>query len=408
MKCLTQPHTCSRQQSIRRRHADWRNWFTLALSTVSIACLVAGCSSSSETKPSQSPATAAPGSDQTSSQGVPSDNSPPTHQAAADANQPASVTSPSLNENDVSIASSTPTTPSEPFTSLVHLGSLEADPLSVKAIAFAPDNQAFVTGGSTPKIWKLGSAEPSHVFDELYPIGGTVIECDALAISPDGSTLALGSSDGNLTLIDMSTTAEQRRLPLHSSGIVSVRFSADGKRILTSGYDGTAKLIAAGTGEVLSDIHVDAEKAIHSALTPDGTTAVSVGQDALVWDIGSGKQQGTLNLGEPRAMRVMAVDISGDGKLIATGEATVDYEPAALIWSTTSHKLLATLKHELGIMTLAFSPDSKLLVTAGMEPKANIWRIADRQLVQTIDHPDANSIDALAWSPDGKLLHNRR
>ncbi len=73
--------------------------------------------------------------------------------------------------------------------------SVEVDFLSIKTLAFASDSQTFVTGGGTPKIWKLGSEEPIHEFGGLYPIGGTVVECDAVAFSPDGKLLATAGMD---------------------------------------------------------------------------------------------------------------------------------------------------------------------------------------------------------------------
>jgi WD40 repeat protein len=295
-------------------------------------------------------------------------------------------------------------TPIEPFEPLELLTAVEADFLSVEAIAFAPDGRTFVTGGNIPKIWEVGAEEPLHEFDGLYPLTGTILKAEAIAISSDGSTLAIGGGDGMTHLFDFATRESKHTFESHGQGVVSASFSQDGKTLVTSGYDGKAKIWNTESGEQIAACDIQEERRVRSDITPDGKTLVSAGEDALLWSAESGEKLGDLSLGEPRAMGVWSVDFSPDGKKIATGDATADFRNAAIIWSVETRKITATLKHEFGVWSVVFSPDDKLLATADMNGVARIWRLADQELVQTIEIANVNSVDAIAWTLDGKML----
>ncbi len=60
------------------------------------------------------------------------------------------------------------------------------------------------------------------------------------------------------------------------------------------------------------------------------------------------------------------------------------------------------------VMSLAFSPDGKLLVTGGGTPsregELKLWRVADGTLLRTIGKAHADTVNSVAFSPDGELL----
>ncbi|MBD2325731.1 AAA-like domain-containing protein [Alkalinema sp. FACHB-956] len=94
---------------------------------------------------------------------------------------------------------------------------------------------------------------------------------------------------------------------------------------------------------------------------------------------------------------VLAVDISPDGQLIATGSN----DKTVKIWRQDG-TLLNTLPHSATIHRLAFGPDSQYLVTGGLDGTINLWRV-DGTLVKTIQgHPAP--VWGVAFSPNGQLL----
>jgi len=292
---------------------------------------------------------------------------------------------------------------SPPFKTYELLASMEVD-YRVNALAFAPNGNTFVTCGDTPKIWEIGATEPLYIFEDIYPLTGTVVEPEAVTVSNDDKLLAFAGGDGIIYLFDYETREAKYEIQAHEAGVVSLSFSNDRKKLASSGHDGRAKIWNTETGEVIVTCDAQQDRRVRSAIAPDGSYLVTAGKEAEIWEASSGEKKAKLDIGEPRGMGVRSVDVSTDGKKIVTGDATKNFENAALVWSADSGKLDATLKHEYGVDLVAFSPDGQWLATGDMNGAARIWRLVDNQLVQTIRSEESFSIEAIQWTPDGKAL----
>src|SRR6476661_7241960 len=56
-----------------------------------------------------------------------------------------------------------------------------------------------------------------------------------------------------------------------------------------------------------------------------------------------------------------AVAFSADGKLLAAGLGEREGAGGLIVWNVADHRVIRQLKAELGISTVAFSPDGRLL-----------------------------------------------
>jgi WD40 repeat protein len=99
---------------------------------------------------------------------------------------------------------------------------------------------------------------------------------------------------------------------------------------------------------------------------------------------------------------INAMVFSPDGKLVAS--AGGDY--AIRFWSTSSDKEILTLKgHTDSVTNLAFSPDGKFLASGGKDGTVRVWSVTTGQQVTSLDLGNKYYlISALAFSPDGKTL----
>ena len=63
-----------------------------------------------------------------------------------------------------------------------------------------------------------------------------------LAISPDGSRLAVGAEVGDVRIYETETGKLVARCSGHQGGIFALQFTPDGANLATGGFDGTIRL----------------------------------------------------------------------------------------------------------------------------------------------------------------------
>jgi WD40 repeat protein len=83
----------------------------------------------------------------------------------------------------------------------------------------------------------------------------------------------------------------------HTAWVTSASFSPDGRQIVTSSGDGTARLWETATGQTLSVIEGHTGAVFDAVFSPDGRSIVTTGQDgtALIYPLSSCETCAPLN-----------------------------------------------------------------------------------------------------------------
>jgi WD40 repeat protein len=248
----------------------------------------------------------------------------------------------------------------------------------------------------------------------------------ALSYSPDGKNIAVGGEDGLIRLLDGDTYRELGQPldchPPHGESVWSLSFNGDGKR-LAAGYASSGS-DANGSGLVcVFDVSKDAAPSVlkrWSGVELWGKQAsiysVAYGSDAgkeFVVSGGSDKILRVLDVktGEARATpvqndEVVAVAVSGDGRLIASGGG----DAVLRLWRVddlgrSSPKPQRELSgHEATIQQVQFlPPDSSRLVSAGDDGRIIVWNVKRACPVQE-SKVQKYRIYGIAMHPDGELV----
>ena len=203
----------------------------------------------------------------------------------------------------------------------------------VFGVAWSPDSSRLVTGGSdgTTKVWEIG---PEGV-QERWSLSAQESKSGivGVAFSPDGSRVMAG--DANLSAVrvwDLGPTGDAEWANLPAPGYPGAEFMPDGRRVVTSSWEGGVE---------------------QNAEAPRAVT---------IWDLQTGREIRTI--GPPTDYFGFGrYDVSPDGSSIALGGRS---EPegfggasAARAWDASTGEELWRIGHVEDVNEVAFSPDGE-------------------------------------------------
>jgi len=127
---------------------------------------------------------------------------------------------------------------------------------------------------------------PSNVFNrfasELRTLTGHGNYVRSVAFSPDGNTLASGSSDQTIKLWRVRDGRLMKTITGHGNWVRSVAFSPDGNTLASGSYDNTIKLWRVSDGKLMKTLTGHGSSVLSVAFSPDGKTLASGSEDNTI------------------------------------------------------------------------------------------------------------------------------
>ena len=283
---------------------------------------------------------------------------------------------------------------------------------AINSLAYSPDGSRIVTASAdgTARIWNASSGLC------LLTLAGHMGSVNTAAFSFDGKSVATGGLDRTVRIWDAGSGSQTAILEGHYGAVLGVAFSpVDKTQLATAGKDGTAKLWDLSKCTVLKTMTSDTNSLNAVAFSPDGARIATASDSgyAKLWSVSSGADVTPLSPGQPKGPptfwhqgQVSSVAFSPNGKLLATAGSV---DGVVKIWQADSgEQVRALIGHTSGVKSVSFSPDGGRIASASLDRTARVWDVASGAELVMAQPPSAvkNTIvfGSIAYGPNGRFV----
>jgi len=299
---------------------------------------------------------------------------------------------------------------------LKHRASISSE--AVRFLASSPDGTWFVAA--------TGRRVSFHEFDtDGAPREKGAIDARreilAVAVAPDGESLAFVDASGALTVVEVGSFRVVVSVPeAHEGEATAVTFTGDGSYVVTGGEDGRLR-VWTPRGEPFADLgsgagHEDVIVLVASPSTSRRLLSVGRDRQVVLWDVDTQQALRPTRVDK----NVLSAALGDDGKTLAlglqrlTGNRFRSASPGSLAHTIRADDRLRLIDAETGTQIRDFegeeqdldavgvTPDGRFVAAAGGGAEATIWESATGKRITTI--PFDAPVTALAFSPDGKRM----
>jgi WD40 repeat protein len=276
------------------------------------------------------------------------------------------------------------------------------------AVGFLSPNGRYLLQGEQHvgaiRLVETETGEEAYALNQSFSLNPTA------AFSADGKTLATFSGPGrreqHISIHDVESGQEVRSFEGTAGDSHCLALSPDGKFLAEASLShqnpqmqSSLRLWDTAAGKEVRKIQQAYGHIQAVAFSPDGAILAAAGQGGThLYDAVTGAELRTLDDGQ--RFTTSNLTFSPDGRLLAIGVAQAQSEEHKLfVWEVAS----GSARHEFtrsqgGVLTLAFSPDSRTLVSGGADTTVLLWDVAGRSAEgATATKPTAEEMQAL-WS----------
>jgi WD40 repeat protein len=205
-------------------------------------------------------------------------------------------------------------------------------PVDVYTVAWSPDGSLLASAGgegSVIRVWTPGKGAADR------PLGGYGSAVHAVVFSRDGAHLFAGFHDGKLRTIPVDFGAPISIVDAHRGGVRALALSPDGKTLASGGVDRLVRLwdVVGGVLRERRALSGHADAVLGVAFSRDGKELATASPDGSVrtWDVDRGAPRQIAFRGGP----ARGVAYGAGGELAAGLWLTKPQDPNVLIWAAT-------------------------------------------------------------------------
>jgi WD40 repeat protein len=251
-----------------------------------------------------------------------------------------------------------------------------------------------------PELWRRGIPNRPH----------------AMGVATDGKLLALAGENHTVCLLNLESGKERYIGDGHRSAITYVRYSSDGKKILTEDEDQILSVWDPATGRKQTPIELPQGNRywLLSSERCSLHTVADGSHQLRFWDTMTGKELARVPALQDR---ISSLALAPDRKTVAAHGASDSRVWIRLFDTTTGRELrLIELPKQSGddafsfppmpvdAVRVCYSPDSRFVAALVNRHELGLWDVATGTKLPRIQAPDSRPILGAYFTPDGRCV----
>jgi WD40 repeat protein len=242
------------------------------------------------------------------------------------------------------------------------------------ALALSPDGSLLAVGCGTPG--RLGECRIFNAATgELQKVVGTTTDVVFdVAFAPQGNRIAVAAADGAIRIFEVASGSEQLAITSHSDWVFAVAWSADGTKLASASRDKTAKVFDSKTGELLVTYsgHNNAVRGV--LFHPDGAEVYSAGSDNKIhrWKIADAAKTSEVGFGGE------LYKLAPAGEFFFTSSAE---QKVRQFKAKEQQQVREFAGAKDWVLSAAFHAGSKRVAAGAFDGEVKVWNLDDGNVV---------------------------
>lgn len=262
-----------------------------------------------------------------------------------------------------------------------------------RTIAISPDGSTLAIEHSGEiAIWDIATQTLTTTIDQAYSSSN-------LDYTPDGASIVMNTGSNGIAVYDLASNTETK-LDAGLRAEAQISISPDGKYVVGVGSSHTLFIWDLGSQEIVQELTGHSSAVTTLSFSPDGTLVSATNSAIRLWNTNDGSLITEITeIGDKAVSRINRVVFSPDGSVFATG----DGDGNILIWDTASQAIKTEIKTTGGIDDLTFSPDGSQLASINRRYVVQLWDVSNgNEIAASVGH--THITNAITFSPDSSTL----
>ena len=266
---------------------------------------------------------------------------------------------------------------------------------NLTTLALSADGSLVALGGAeaTIQIINLANRKKSLTIQTPSP------QIRAIAIQPEKQFIAAAAGDNNIHILELATGKKIKTLEGHTGHIRALDISPDGRTLYSASFDGTIRWWRFPQGPEVKRLSVNNTEwfSLGQGLQSETLLSAGASQKIQVWKLPEGVLLREL---EGHTGTVTLLAVANSGSFAASYARDQDIH----VWNYASGKLLRQIPVDNEVTTaLVIHPGEQFVINGNYKGEINFWNISTgSRISQLVGHD--KPIIGLAVTPDGKQL----